>query len=121
MQIHIHPDKRIILREDDEVLFNGTFQETAEVLGAPIPSLPEGVREIQFDTESQILVGFGKTGQLDSVNYDMSVFADNIELLQVAGEEKKKALEEAAISPEPPEPVPDHMPVVQEPEGGNAT
>lgn len=94
-QFHLHPDKRIFLREDDEILFEGTIEETEAVIGK-LPPVPDGVREIQFDLDSKTLAAFGKKGQIDNVVWDFSLTAAKFKKLKEAGAARIAALADAA-------------------------
>lgn len=89
-QLHIHPDKKIFLREDDKVLFEGSFDEAEAVLGK-LPPLPEGVCEVMVDLDNEIITAFGKCGQIDNIKWRPKI-ASKIEKLAAAG--AKKSAEE---------------------------
>lgn len=90
-QLHIHPDKKIFLRDHEgEVLFEGSIEEAEKVVG-PLPALPEGVNEIQLDLETGAVAAFGKRGQVDDVEWLPAMAIKKLDKLKEAGDAKKAA------------------------------
>lgn len=103
-QLHIHPDKKVFLRDENEVLFEGSIEEAEAFLGE-LPPMPEGVNEIQLNLEDGEVAAFGKCGKVDGVCWSPKSLKGLGEMKK-AGALRKQALVDAAYSEPGEEPIP---------------
>lgn len=63
MIVHWHPENRIYIRDEfNKILFEGSPEETAVILGEPLATLPVGIKERQYFVGSHC-ADFSSNGQ----------------------------------------------------------
>lgn len=62
MLVEWHPDGRIYLRSQGKIVFDGTLDEAAAVLGGPLTALPSGVIRRDLNTDTGVVRDFGPEG-----------------------------------------------------------
>jgi hypothetical protein len=96
LMIHWHPDDRIYIRQDENIIFEGTLEETAIVLGEVLEPLPSGVKERQLFVGSHC-ADFTKSGQIDCKGWNQSQkIINKLSSLMIAESARRQKLKDDA-------------------------
>ncbi len=106
MIVQWHPDNLIYVRYGKEIIYQGTIEETVNIVGKSIGILPAGVREMQYDTEKNQRVCFMEDGSqrlYEGEDVKLEQLIDKLVELEKAHRDRIKEKEENA-KPAMPDP-----------------